>query len=352
MADWDLFIRSVHRELQERMHELPELPDTLYIGGGTPSVIPPDKFASLIGGIEQVIGKERGWLEFTVEVNPDDVDEELCERWQDCGVNRVSMGVQSFVDSELCTIKRRHDSSRAFDAYDMLRRYFDNISIDLMFGLPGQTSVSWGESVDAALRLRPEHISAYSLMFEEGTPITVLREKGLLVTPSDEEGVLMWEILSDRLRMEGYVQYEISNYSLPGRESVHNRRYWKGNPYLGLGPSAHSYDGSRIRRANPGDLKGYLERFGKSACDKIFYKEEILTDEELMEELILTRMRTREGLDLSEVEHRFGSEILNRIIGNASKFVNEGMIRNEGGCLVLERRGIMMADEVIVGLSM
>lgn len=353
VADWDRLVKALLQELGERKGEMPCIPDTLYIGGGTPSLMPTKAFSRLIDGINQILGGEIHWQEATIEVNPDDVTEEKCILWKKYGINRVSMGVQSFVDSELKNIRRRHDSKCAYDAYGRLRSFFDNISIDLMFGLPGQTVGSWNESIDKALEVAPDHISAYSLMFEDGTPISVLKNNGRLEFPSDDECVNMWKILSLRLSKAGYNQYEISNYSKRGFESLHNSRYWLGNPYLGIGPSAHSYDGCNVRRANPADLKGYLERFSLENCGKQnFYCEERLCAEELQEEMILTRMRMSQGLSLSEFEKRFGLKDKNRLLRNAYKYISDDILIMDDEHLRLSDSGIMIADEVILGLSM
>ena len=349
-ADWKGLVVGLLNELRERRDELKSFPDTLYIGGGTPSLMPAECFINLIEGVGEIAGNR--WREFTIEVNPDDVTERMCEVWKECGVSRVSMGVQSFINSELKSICRRHDAECAENAYRILRRYFDNISLDLMFGLPGQSLKSWKESVERVIALDPEHVSAYSLMFEDGTPLTVLREQGRITLPEDDECVDMWRLLSERLKYAGYDQYEISNYSKPGRESVHNSSYWIGAPYLGIGPSAHSYDGERIRRSNPADLKGYLRRFAGGEGDDLFYEEELLSDEELSEEMILTRMRTREGLNIMEYGRRFGPDSLFRLKRNAKEFLERGMLIYDNDHLVISDSGIMMADEIIVALSM
>lgn len=356
LADWELFADSVLGELRMRADEIVSIPDTLYIGGGTPSIMPAECFRHLIEGITEITGKTGAWREFTIEINPEDVTDGKCRKWRECGANRASMGIQSFCDDELKAIKRRHDSEQAVKAYNTLREYFDNVSIDLMFGLPGQTLESWKYSVKKALELNPEHISAYTLMFEDGTPITVLKNLGRLSFTSDAETVEMWKYLSEMLQAEGYRQYEISNYSKPGMESVHNRRYWLGNPYIGLGPSAHSYDGNRIRRSNHIDLKGYVSFFTSGIRDAgeaeaSIYEEERLTDEELAEEYIMLRMRMAEGIDTEDYRERFGSKALGQLIKNAQRQSELGKIAVEEGRMRLTKDGIMTADEVIIRLS-
>lgn len=351
LADWDLLVDSLLSELKTRLQELSMVPDTLYLGGGTPSLIPSDQFVKLHDGIISILNKTEPWKEFTIEINPDDVSDDKCREWKECGVNRVSMGIQSFIDTELKVIRRRHNAECAINAYRTLSGYFDNISIDLMFGLPGQTLMSWVKSVEMALELSPEHISAYSLMFEEGTPISVLKKQGRLSFPSEEESVEMWRVLSSRLKKAGYIQYELSNYSKDGKESIHNTRYWLGNQYLGIGPSAHSYDGLRTRRANPADIKGYMYHF---STDKVrpFYNEEVLMEEELKEEMLLTRMRMRQGLDIREYESNFGAHARERLLRNADPFLRNATLLSDSYNLRLTDDGIMIADEIILALSM
>lgn len=358
-ADWKRLADALINELKDRFKEL-KSPDsclsTLYIGGGTPSLIPEEEFAHLVAGINYVTCREGKWDEFTIEVNPEDVTQGKCVLWRKSGVNRISMGVQSFSDEELRSIGRRHTAEKAVSSFRLLREYFDNISIDLMFGLPGQTLESLLKSIGRALTLKPDHLSAYSLMFEEGTAMTVLRNQGRLKFPDDEECVAMWKMLSCELGKAGYRQYEISNYSIPGRESLHNRRYWLGNPYLGIGPSAHSYDGIRTRKANPLRIREYLERYspmwnaGQKESLPEYQDMEILTDDELLEEHIMLRMRMAEGIDLNEYSAKFGKEEGGRLLKNAERGIKAGNLTIEDNHIHLTQDGIMKSDEIIVSL--
>lgn len=356
-AEWKGYVTSVSNELKIRRDELPGIPDTLYIGGGTPSLIPSSSFATLIDNITVLTGRNKPWEEFTLEVNPEDVDEKTCEVWKNCGVNRISMGVQSFNDDELKLIGRRHDAESALHAFDTLSKHFDNVNIDLMFGLPSQTLRSWEETVRTSVALLPTHISAYSLMLEEGTAISVLKQQNRMAFPPDETTVKMWEMLSERLTRAGYSQYEISNYAIPGRESIHNRRYWLGNPYLGLGPSAHSYDGDSIRRSNPWDIFGYMRHYSQenASCaleNTHYYIEEKLNATERAEEMILTRMRMKEGISINEYSRQFGEKMRKRILENAKPYINNSTLELKDGMLHLTSTGIMIADDIILGLSM
>ncbi len=357
LADWPGLVDSLLREARIRADSFgshtPGVPSSLYIGGGTPSLMPVEELLRLSAGLSELFPD--GPVEFTVEVNPDDVSEEKVAAWCAAGVNRVSMGVQSLMDTELKAICRRHTAVDAVKAYGLLRRSFRNISLDLIFGLPGQTSDSLRRTVDGFLDMAPEHISAYSLMYEERTALTRMRDRGTIGETAETDSVEMFAMVSDMLAGAGYEQYEISNYAREGFRSIHNSSYWKGLPYIGLGPGAHSYDGLRTRRANLPDLAAWR---GGDETDFPF-SEETLTDDELREEYIMTRLRTREGIPLDEFGRKFGSVERDRLLRKAGRFM-EGTVRrnpqplltlcDDGKFLSLTRAGIMVSDEVISSL--
>lgn len=348
MADWPRLVSALLDEARVRVPELtgagPKC-DTLYIGGGTPSLLPPGEFGRLAAGVLSLTGPVS---EFTVEVNPDDVTGELADAWRGAGVDRVSMGVQSLVDGELRAIGRRHDSRRAREAYDTLRRRFGNVSLDLMFGLPGQTRRSLRESVAGVIDMRPEHVSVYSLMYEERTALTRMRDSGRIDETPEEESAAMFADITEMLDAAGYEQYEISNYSLPGFRSRHNSAYWSGEPYVGLGPAAHSYDGLRTRRANAPDVRAYISRWLDGGGDAVTV--ETLTDDELREEMIMTRLRTRGGIPLEEFRRRFGAVAFRSLLSASRRWVAAGLMEERDGTLALSRRGVMVSDEIIVSL--
>lgn len=354
VADFPRLVTALLQELRERRDELPARVETLYFGGGTPSSLSAEHFRELCVGLENQLGRLSDLREITVEVNPEDVTPELADAWRDNGVNRVSMGVQSLSAETLKFLKRRHTPAVAVKAYETLRQRFGNVSIDLMFGIPGQTMAQWEETIRGAVALRPEHISCYTLMYEEGTALTLLRDKGVIAEADDDENAAMYDILRRLLREEGYEHYEISNFALPGYRSLHNYSYWTGLPYLGLGPSAHSYDGKRIRRANPADLHGYLSRFApaeEETSGGCFCEEERLTYEELREEYILTRMRTACGIELADFTTRFGERAAARLRRNAEN-AHEGALNITEKSISLSESGILTCDATIVDLAM
>ncbi|MBD5184247.1 MAG: radical SAM family heme chaperone HemW [Bacteroidales bacterium] len=342
LADWEAFARAVENEFSALSLPSGVFP-SLYMGGGTPSLAP----AELISRFRRMIPVEVG--EFTIEVNPDDVTEEKARAWREAGVNRVSMGIQTLNDDELKAIGRRHTADQAEKAYYILRKYFSNISLDLIFGLPGQTLSSLSATLDRFIEMRPEHISAYSLMYEERTALTRMRDSGKVEEIPDEDSVEMFRLVTSKLKEAGYERYEISNYALPGYRSHHNSNYWKGIPYIGLGPSAHSYDGDRTRRYNLPDLALYIKEYGdqiKEYGDHI--KEyEFLSEEELREEMIMTRLRMIEGLDLLEFEDRFGKEERISLEKRAKPYLSSGDLIYMHDHIALSESGVMISDEII-----
>lgn len=358
LADWKSYVDAVLTEANIRKVELGKSTlRTLYLGGGTPSLLPANEFERLSNGLTSLL-QERGinaWEEFTIEVNPDDVTEELADTWQRCGVTRVSMGVQSLIDSELEIVGRRHDSKSAISSYHTLRKRFSNISLDLIFGLPGQSINTLMQSVEGIIALKPEHISVYSLMYEERTALTRLRDSGKLEEIPEQDSVMMFTLLSEALAKAGYEQYEISNYALPGYRSQHNSSYWHGKPYLGLGPGAHSYDGKRRRASNLPNIKTYLDYWQPNSLmrydkENAPHQIEILSKEELREEYIMTGLRTREGIDLQIFAQNFGESNRKELLRSARKWLVRGNLIEHCNRLQLTTSGVMISDEIISDL--
>ena len=263
------YVEALLAEARLRHGELRgEAVKTLYMGGGTPSQLPLALLERFVGGLRGIVDLS-ALEEFTIEANPDDVTPAWCAALPPLGVNRVSMGVQSFEDAILRSIGRRHTAAQAVGAVANLRGAgIDNISIDLIYGLPGQTVASWTDSVRQALDLHPQHISAYGLTYEQGTRLWHQRERGEVVEVPEEQCLEMCRILVNMLQAAGYEHYEISNFALPDYHSRHNSSYWNDTPYLGLGAAAHSYDGN-VRRSNPCDLQLYIDKVmaGTLACE-------------------------------------------------------------------------------------
>ena len=354
-ADWPRYVDALLAELRWKLREQASRGKeyeiaTIYIGGGTPSQMPAEEFTRLANGLTACAGAHL--REFTIEVNPDDVTDEMARIWRDSGVNRVSMGVQSMVDAELRAIGRRHDPATARRAYETLGPYFDNISLDIIFGLPYQTPETLNQTIDGMLAMRPEHISAYSLMYEERSALTKLRDSGRMQETDEDITVEMFRTVSRRFADAGYEQYEISNYARPGYRSQHNSAYWAGFPYIGLGAGAHSYDGDRCRTSCVPDAKHYTRLWNDSSADvqdiaRQLYNYELLSDTELREEMVMTRLRTREGLYLS----RYGGEFdIEELLKKAAPYLKSGLLELRDGMLSLTRDGVMVSDEIIADL--
>lgn len=360
-ADIEGYMYSLENELRQRIEELPERLRSIYFGGGTPSIVDPSFINKFIGNLQRLFpemisgaGSDSDPFifsgEFTFEVNPEDVTIERCREWKNAGVNRISMGIQSFDDNDLKFLRRTHSSERGIEAIGILQQFFDNISIDLIFGLPGQTIEGWIKNLKQAIELKVNHISLYSLMFEEGTALTVMRSQGRIKEADENLSDLMFLTSLEMLGEAGFHRYEISNYSLPGYESVHNSSYWKGFPYLGLGAGAHSYDGKNIRRYNPNDIKGYINFHANCQNHSaLFVEEEILSDNEKRDEFLLTRLRMAEGIFLEELEEIFTKEQVGKILRKIQTLTD--YIEFKDGRIRLTDRGVMISDKIILELA-
>jgi oxygen-independent coproporphyrinogen-3 oxidase len=337
-----VYVDAVVKELRRRCAALSgQSVSSIYFGGGTPSLLHSQELEKILFSIYNIYNVEDD-AEITLEGNPDDLTPDYLAQLHRIGVNRLSMGVQTFSDARLCFLHRRHTAAQAVTAVrDAQRVGFDNLSIDLMFGFSGQTDAEWQADVDQALSLGVQHISAYSLMYEGGTPLTAMLERGDITEVSDEESVRMYEHLIDRLGQAGFLHYEISNFSLPGYESRHNSSYWCGMPYLGVGAGAHSYDGHN-RSFNVESLAGYLA--GEPPV------QEALTFYERYNEYVFTGLRTVNGIRVSRLQDLFGSELLAYCLRNAQIHLQNGLLVLEGDVLCLTRQGLFVSNDVMSDL--
>ena len=341
----ETYVKAVLAEAGLRRDELRGEPvKTLYLGGGTPSQLPLPLLSELMSGLNEVFDLG-GVEECTVEANPDDVTPEWCDSLRRLGVNRVSMGVQSFEDGILRFIGRRHTARQAIEAVSCLRDAgIANISIDLIFGLPGQTLASWTESVHRAIDLHPQHISAYGLTYEEGTRLWWQRERGEVIEVPEEQCLEMYRILVEELGGAGYEHYEISNFALPGYYSRHNSSYWDGTPYLGLGAAAHSYDGE-VRRYNPCDLKKYISSISAGSPA---YEQEQLEWWQRYDERVMLGLRTARGVDVARLREDFGEDAWKHFTSEARHHIDAGHLRlTEDDRYILTSDCIMLSDSII-----
>lgn len=312
--------------------------DTLYIGGGTPTVLSDNELASLFESLHKYFSFFRN-AEITVEVNPDDVTPEKLELLRSMGVNRVSVGVQSFNDDDLKFLKRRHSRQSSINTLQRVKSAgFYNFGIDLMYGLPGQTEEGWIENLTEALTFHPTHLSCYELTIEKATSFGRMAEKGALKTPSEEQGRDLFLLTSRFLEENGFVHYEISNFARgSGFRSRHNLKYWHHVPYLGLGPGAHSFQNG-IRWWNPRSVKGYCDKLLKGL--KPIEGFETLSDEQLRLERIFLGLRTSDGVNIENA--------LNGVQKNETlnKMMATNLITINGDRLIPTKNGFLMADRL------
>lgn len=340
----DAYVSALLREFHIRNEEV-DLDDiaTIYIGGGTPSVLTLAQMEMLMKGLREKVNFANV-REVTIEVNPDDVTEDYIAGLKFLGVNRVSMGVQSFIDSELKAVNRRHNAAEAISALEAIRRAgIANVSIDLIYGLPGQTIESWQYTLDTLLSLDVEHVSAYNLSYEEGTALTRLRDMGRIIEVDEDTCVEMYEMLCSRLSEAGYEHYEISNFARPGMYSCHNSNYWNGTPYLGLGAAAHSFDGA-VRRYNPNDVKSYLETINQG---QPAYESEREEWWQMYNEMVMVSLRTMWGVDATIIEKRFGARMRSRFENIARDYITRGLMAKSGNCYRITESGVMLSDSII-----
>ena len=329
-------LRRIAEEMAERASMLEgTVLKTIYFGGGTPTICTPEELGSLLLSAKRIFDCSEV-EEVTVEANPDDLTEEYLEGLSRVGVNRLSIGIQSFRDEDLRFMNRRHTAEQAEEAVRRARRAgFDNISIDLIYGLEGVTLEQWRYSVEKAASLGVEHISAYHLTIEENT----LFGKRGVGTAAEELSDKEYEVLCEVLREAGYEHYEISNFALPERRSRHNSAYWRGTPYLGLGPGAHSFDGKHTRSWNLPTIKKYLD--GSSL------ESETLSESERYEEVVMVSLRTLEGVDLAQIEAQFGCDKRAEFEAVAEPFLASGVLQKSGNFVAFSESSWLISDSVI-----
>lgn len=347
MKEKDRYIDALINEMEIRKAYLNGEPiETIYFGGGTPSQLSASDLERIFTAIASNFDI-RSVREVTLEANPDDIDPDYIKSLRPLPFNRISMGVQSFDNDDLQFLNRRHDRQQAIDAVKLcLDQGYTNISIDLMYGLPGQTADKWEKNIDEFLQLDVPHLSAYHLIYEEGTQLYRLREAGK-ISPVDEElSLSLFSILIDRLQKAGYIHYEISNFARPGYLSQHNSSYWSGSKYLGLGPSAHSYNGIE-REWNVSSLKDYLNgiRAGSPVIEK-----EILDVKTRYNEYIITGLRTMWGINYAKIRELFGQQMSYYCQQQAENYIKKGFLTEKEGNLTLSREGIFISDGIMSDL--
>lgn len=332
---------AMKKELEIRSASWTEPLSTIYFGGGTPSILSPSEFSDLIESVEADFDIS-SVKEFTIECNPEDLVEEKLKAWKDAGVNRLSIGIQSFQDPILKIINRHHTAKEAIDGVERARKYmFKNISLDIILGLPGLSDDLLRKDLDQLLALDPEHISVYQLTLEEKTQLAHQVKKGEIELLSDEAINRQYLLTHVVLSKEGFDHYEISNYSKPGFKAVHNSSYWKGTSYLGIGPGAHSFkDNERIW--NVANNIGYVNAFEKN---EPWYEGEKLESKDQFNEFIMISLRTKEGLNLRELEAKFPSNS-NNVRNTIDLWIENELAVYDNDSVKLSLKGWLISDDL------
>ena len=344
------YVDAVCRELKHRLPELQGEPiNTIYFGGGTPSTLTVEELRRILKNLESLDNLENldslEKTEITLEANPDDLTEEYVTVLRTLPINRLSIGIQSFHDRTLRLVGRRHTATEAIEAVHRCQRMgLTNISIDLMYGLPGETLTDWAYSLDQAIALGVPHISAYHLTYEEGTRLWQMKEQGLVAPISEEQSIEAFTLLRQRLLAAGYEHYEISNFALPGRHSRHNSSYWQGIKYLGIGPGAHSYNGTD-RRWNLGSLTDYI---ATPDNEDVPHEVEHLTTDERYDERIITELRTARGINLTRLLADFGERHHTHCLRCAAPYLHrKQLIHTADNHLRLTPESIFISDAIM-----
>ncbi|MDR0412994.1 MAG: radical SAM family heme chaperone HemW [Dysgonamonadaceae bacterium] len=335
------YIEALCTELHTRNDYLKGQPvETVYFGGGTPSQLEAKDFDRLFDTLYACrYLSVPADCEVTLEANPDDISREYLRSIRHLPFNRISLGIQSFDDRELQRLNRRHNAQSAVRAVGLCKEAgFTNISIDLMYGLPGQTPDAWRKNVRQAIEQQVQHISAYHLTYEEGTGLHKQMTQGRIRPVDEESSVEMFEALIDRLAEAGFEQYEISNFARPGYRSRHNSAYWSGAHYLGIGAAAHSYNGTSRQWNAKAAGADYLNHPPER---------EIINEKTANNDFIITRLRTTAGLNTGEIRDLFGAEEKDSCLKKAAKYLNAGTLELTGNRLRLTRKGLFLSDGIM-----
>lgn len=348
-SDNKQYINALNHEARLRGNYLgTQSVSTIYIGGGTPSVLQADEIKSILDNIVENFKIDKN-PEVTIEVNPDDISDEFLEGLKKTMVNRISVGIQSWRDQDLSLMNRRHTASVAAMALEKIfDAAYENVTIDLMYGIPGMKTADWASNLDISFSYGIKHLSAYHLTIEEGTMLNRMKQKGMLTEIDEDESTAQFQLLIEKAEAAGFIQYEISNFSLPGFLSIHNSNYWKQVSYLGLGPSAHSFNGYS-RQWNIRDVNKYIKAI---ESDSLLFDKEELDRKTRFNEYIMTSLRTMWGINLDYVEDVFDKEGYDYIRNLSGKFIDYGLMRQEKQTLVLTNQGKMISDNIISELML
>lgn len=340
-------LKQLLNELELQQHFLPDRQlKSIYFGGGTPSLLQTHELEAIFNQIRRFYTVAQD-AEITLEANPDDITRERLLQFLRLGINRLSMGVQSFFDEDLVYMNRSHHAAQAKRSLQQVKEAgFESFSVDLIFGYPLLSHDKWKQNLEILLGYSPPHISAYSLTVEPQTAWSVFVKKGTYAPVDNEQAAGHFEYLMETLEGAGYEQYEISNYSIPGKRARHNSSYWHQEAYLGIGPSAHSYNGVK-RQWNISNNALYIKSL---QMNHIPFEEEILTREQKLNEYMMVSLRTSEGLSISSVQSQMKAEEFTDWFSQTALWIQQGMLLHEDHYLRLTRKGKLMADGIAADL--
>ena len=340
------FVDALLKEIDLQKNYLPpETVNTIYFGGGTPSLLTQQELSAILHALRRQFPVAAN-AEITLEANPDDINEQKLLEWKQAGINRLSIGVQSFFEEDLRWMNRAHSAQQAIDNLQLAIKHFPNITIDLIYGGPTLPDEKWQHNVQQAIAIGVPHISCYALTVEPGTALASLISKHKTAEVNTEDQARQFLLLMDWLQQAGFEHYEISNFALPGMRSRHNSSYWQGASYLGLGPSAHSFNG-HSRQWNMANNALYIQSLQEN---KVPFEIETLTNTQRLNEYIMTSLRTMEGLDLGWVVSRFGEREANQLQRDAQPYIDSGKMRYNNNHLQLTKEGKLFADGIAAEL--
>lgn len=339
----DRYVRALVEEIRSS-RAVADHVDTIYFGGGTPSLLAPSQLDRILSALHERFAIDES-SEITLEINPGSVDSQKLLAFQRLGVNRASFGAQTFDDAELAKLGRSHTAADARKTFAALRNCgFANVSFDLIAGLPGQTLAGWQRNIEIALELQPEHLSFYLLEVHSGTPLAEHIRRGIQPVPDDDLAGVMYEWMLERASQAGYEHYEISNLCRPGFHSRHNVKYWTGTPYYGFGCSAHSYDGRARRWSNQRDVLKYVELVESGASTVV--DEQQLSEIDVRAEAVFLGMRLMQGIDIRRYRESFGVDLRDEHGEDLDRFCKAGLIEFTGDLVRLTRSGALLSNEV------
>ncbi|MDR5589253.1 radical SAM family heme chaperone HemW [Christiangramia sp. SM2212] len=338
-------VEMLCKELVLRKHELEETIQTIYFGGGTPSLLNAQELDLIFKTIFENFEVSKN-AEITLEANPDDLTEEVIKILNSSPVNRLSIGVQSFFEEDLKLMNRAHNSEEALKSLQLAKQYFDNISIDLIYGIPGQSNEQWIENLETALKLKIPHISSYALTVEPKTALEKFIEKGKIKPVADETYRDQFDILFETLTKNGFEHYEFSNYGKPGFHSQNNMAYWLGKSYLGIGPSAHSYDGIS-RKWNISNNSLYINSI---EAGKLPQQTEELSTTDSYNEYVMTRLRTKFGISVEDLQEKFGEKYSSHFLKDSGKFIEDGLMETIENTFHITSKGKFLSDGIAADL--